>query len=344
MERKQRTRIFNIVTIVLILCGVVWILSIFWHPFCKAYTQNAQVRQDIVLVNSRVQGFCKEVRFDEFQYVHKGDTLMLIEDAEYRLQLAQAEAGYASACVAKGAMNTSIKTTRNNVSVSDAGMAELKVRLDNAEKEYNRYKKLLASESVTRQQFEGVETQYNALKAQYEVMQRQKQSTLLVADEQVQRLDQNQAAINVAEAQLDLARLNLSYTVILAPCDGYTTRKVINEGELIHPGQQLVGVVNDKESWVIANFRERQLKHVAEGSEVKVEVDALPGVMLTGVVQSVSNATGDQYSLVPQDNSTGNFVKVEQYIPVKITLPADKNDAADLARLKSGMNVTCRVK
>ena len=344
MERKKRTRVVNIITIALILCGIVWIVSIFWHPFSKAYTENAQIRQDIVLINSRVQGFCKEVRFDEFQYVHKGDTLMIIEDAEYRLQLAQAEASYASACVAKGAMNTSIKTTKNNISVNDAGLAELKVRLDNAEKEYNRYKKLLASESVTKQQFENVETQYEALKAKYEMMQRQKQSTQLVATEQTQRLDQNQAAINVAEAQLDLARLNLSYTVILAPCDGYTTRKTINEGELIYPGQHLVGVVNNETSWVVANFRERQLKHIAEGGEVKIKVDALPGVKLHGVIQSISNATGDQYSLVPQDNSIGNFVKVEQYIPVKIALPADKNNADDLRRLKSGMNVSCTVK
>ncbi|MBR1517363.1 MAG: HlyD family secretion protein [Bacteroidales bacterium] len=344
MKKGQTKRIANFTIISMIIIGMGWIISLFWHPGSRAYTTNAQVRQDIVHVRSRIQGFVKEVRFDEFEYVHKGDTLVLIDDAEYQLQLAQARANMESAQVGRTAQNTAVKSSKNNVSVSDAVMEEVKIEMAYAEKEYERYKKLLSSESVTKQQFDDVETRYKKLKAKYETLQRQQQTTRLNETEQTQRLGQSENAVSVAEAAYELARINLSYTIITAPCNGYTARKTLQAGVLVHQGEELVTIVNNAQSWVIANFRERQMKHITIGKKVKIKVDALPGVVLWGHVQSISNASGDQYSMVPQDNSTGNFVKVEQLIPVRISLTEDDNDPDVLKKLKSGMNVICHIK
>jgi membrane fusion protein (multidrug efflux system) len=289
-----------------------------------------------------VPGFIKKIYFDEYQTIRKGDTLAVIEDSEFRLRVAQAEADYQNALVGKTAMGTTISTTRNNLSVSDAGIEEISILLQNAEKDYLRYKKLLAEESVTQQQYDGVKTNYEAMKAKYVMLVRQKQSTALVKDEQTQRLNQNEAAIAVTLAALDLAKLNLSYTVIIAPCDGVTSRKTIQEGQVVQIGQTLLSVVDESEKWVIANYKETQTAHIAERMEVEMKIDAIPGVTYKGRVQSISMATGAQFAMVPQDNSAGNFVKVEQRVPVKIAF-SDENSEEVMQKLRAGLNVECKV-
>ena len=222
MNKRTRKIVFNVIVITLLVIGFVWVCSRFVHLGRVEYTDNAQVRQHIVPVNSRLQGFIKKIYFEEYAPVHKGDTLLLIEDAEFRLRLAQAEADYQNALAGRGAMGAAVSTAHNNLAVSDAGIEEAE--------DYERYKKLLSEEAVTQQQYDGVKTNYEALKAKYEMLVRQRRSASLVKDEQSQRLSQNEAAVAVAEAALDLAKLNLSYTVVLAPCDGVTSRKTIQEG------------------------------------------------------------------------------------------------------------------
>lgn len=139
-----------------------------------------------------------------------------------------------------------------------------------------------------------------------------------------------------------LARLNLSYTVIVATCDGVTGHKDIHEGQLVQPGQTMVDIVDNGDLWVIANYRERQLPNIHEGAEVTFTADAVPGVEYKGVVESISDATGAAFSIIPQDNATGNFVKVEQRVPVRIRLKG--NDSAQVKRLRAGFNVECKVK
>ena len=174
------------------------------------------------------------------------------------------------------------------------------------------------------------------------MLSRQKESVQSVGREQNTRLGQNEAGIKLAEAALELARLNLSYTVILAPCDGYMGRKEIQVGQLIQPGQTLVDIVDSEDKWIVANYKETQTANITEGCEVEIEVDAVPGHTFKGIVRSVSRATGSSFSLMPQDNSSGNFVKIEQRIPVRIDFAKD-NDAEAMARVKAGMNVECKV-
>jgi len=161
-------------------------------------------------------------------------------------------------------------------------------------------------------------------------------------DEQIQRLKQNEAAIAVTRAQLDLAKLNLSYTVVISPCDGYSSRKTVQEGELVMPGKNLLAVVNDEEKWIIANYRETQRKNIRIGSKVEIHIDAFPDYTFEGEVSTISNATGAQYSAVAPDNSAGNFVKVEQRIPVKI-LFTQNNDPELLSQLGAGLNAECKI-
>ena len=296
MNKRTRKIVFNLVVIILLMIGFVWVCSRFVHLGQVEYTDNAQVRQQIVPVNSRVQGFIQKIYFDEYEFVHKGDTLLLIEDTEFRLRVAQAEADYQNALAGRSAMGTAVSTAHNNLAVSDAGIDEV----------------------------------------------RQKRSVVLVKEEQTQRLNQNEAAVAVASAALDLAKLNLSYTVVLAPCDGVTSRKTIQEGQLIQPGQTLLSIVDEKEKWVIANYKETQTTRIVEGMRVDMKIDAIPDVVYKGCVQAISKATGAQFAVVPQDNSAGNFVKVEQRVPVKIVFSAD-NTPEDMNRLRAGLNVECEV-
>lgn len=343
MKRKTKKLIYNITVGLLVAAGIAWVCARFVHLGNVEFTDNAQVKQLIVPVNSRVQGFIREIHFREYQPVRKGDTLAIIEDTEFRFRVAQAEADYQNALSGKTVAASTIHTTQNNISVSDAGIREAKVRLDHAERDYNRYKNLLAQEAVTRQQYDAVQTEYEASKARYDLLVRQKESTALVKQEQTRRLEQTEAGIQLAEAALELARLNLSYTVIVAPCDGTTGRKEIQEGQLVQPGQTLVDVVDENDRWIVANYKETQTAHIREGLPVEIEVDAVPGILFEGEVKSISRATGSSFSLIPQDNSAGNFVKVEQRIPVRIEF-AGGNRPEDMKRLRAGMNVECVVK
>ncbi|MBM6864213.1 HlyD family secretion protein [Bacteroides caecigallinarum] len=339
---NRKKAIPNFFILIILVAGIAWVCGRFLRISSDEYTDNAQVKQHLTPVNTRVQGFIKKIYFEEYQKVKKGDTLVVIEDIEYRLKVAQAEADYHNALVGKNAMYTTINTTQNNILVTDAAIDEQRIRLENAETDYKRYQELVKEEAVTPQQFDRVRTDYAATKARYEQLIRQKQSTSLVKQEQTQRLEQNEAAIKLAEAALELAKLNLSYTVILATTDGVTGRKEIHEGELVQQGQTLVTLVDGTEKWVIANYKETQTTNMHIGQKVKINVDAIPGVRFEGKISSISDATGSAYSIIPQDNSAGNFVKVEQRIPIRIEFTS-ANKKKDLERLRAGMNVECTV-
>jgi membrane fusion protein (multidrug efflux system) len=332
----------NIGVLVLIALGLCWVGYRFMGFTSSTYTDNARTQCQIVPVISRVQGFIKEIRFDDYTEVKKGDTLVIIEDSEFRLRLAQAEADLSNVNSGKSVVSSSISTIQNNLSVSDASLAEVEALLKNAKRDYERYKALLAEDAVTQQQYDAVATNYEALKAKYETIKRQKQTTALTSVEQEHRLGQSDAGIEVAKAAVDLAKLNLSYTVITAPCDGYTSKKDIKIGQLIQPGQSLLTIVDEGDMWVIANYRETQTSRMKIGDKVKITVDAIPGENFEGQIVAISKATGAQYSVIPQDNATGNFVKVEQRVPVKIRFSKD-NDKDAMARLRAGLNVECKV-
>lgn len=338
-KRAKKILSYILTLIVIVLTGILVCTKLF-HFGNVEFTDNAQVQRQIVPVNSRVQGYIKEIRFKEYQQVKKGDTLVIINDADMRLRVAQANADYQNALAGRDVADRSVGVASANVAVSEALIAEARVLMDNAAVDLERYRKLLEKDAVTRQQYDGIETDYKAKKARYEMLKSQRSATSSVVAETRQRISQTDAGIELTKALLETAELNLSYTVITAPCDGYTSRKEIQVGQLIQPGQTLLDIVDANDVWVTANFKETQLKHIHDGSVVEIKVDAIPDKTFTGKVVSLSSATGAALSLMPQDNSAGNFVKVRQRIPVRIEL----TDGEDLSRLRAGMNVECEVK
>lgn len=326
----------NGVLLLAIAGGAGWTYDKFARYRNYEITNDAQVEEFINPINSRIGGYIRDIRFTEHQSVKKGDTLVVIDDRELKIAVAQAEAAFLEAQAGQGVTTSSINTVRNNTDVADANIEELKVRLLNAEQNYNRYVNLLKDESVSQQQFDLVKTDYDALKARYQAMKVQRQSTELATHEVRKRLSVNVAGIKRTAAALDMARLNLSYTVITAPYDGYVGRRLIQEGQLIQPGQSLVSIVRADQKWVTANYKETQTAHLHVGQPVSIRVDALEGKVLKGTVTAISQATGARYSAVPTDNSTGNFIKIQQRIPVRIDF--SENSPEDIARLRAGMN------
>ncbi len=340
MKHRTKKILSYIITLAVIIVAGLWVASKFIHFGNVEFTDNAQVQRQIVPVNSRVQGYIKEIRFKEYEPVKKGDTLVIIDDADMRLRVAQANADYQNAIAGRTVADRSVGVASANEAVSEASIAEAKVLMENAAVDLERYRKLLEKDAVTRQQYDGADTDYKAKKARYEMLARQRSATSSVVAETRQRIAQNDAGIELAKALLETAELNLSYTVITAPCDGYASRKEIQIGQLVQPGQTLLDIVDGSEVWITANYKETQLVHIRPGSEVEIKVDAIPDKTFTGKVVSLSTATGAALSLLPQDNSAGNFVKVRQRIPVRIEL----TDNADLNLLRAGMNVECEVK
>lgn len=332
----------NVVVLAIISVGLWWIATQFIKFNISTFTDNAQVRRQIVPVNARVQGYIKEIRFDEYTFVHEGDTLIIIDDSEYRLRLAQAKAELQNAVTGKSAMHTVISTTNNNIGVNEASITGTKVELENAARDLERYASLFKEKAVTQKQYDDAKTRYESMKAKYDMLCRQKQSTSLTKEEQQQRLGQQDAGIELAQAAVELASLNLSYTVITAPADGYTSRKSLQKGQLVQPGQTLLSIVDENDVWVVANYKETQTAKMKLGDKVRITVDALPDAVYIGRIEAISNATGAQYSIVPQDNATGNFVKVEQRLPVKIRFTAD-NTPESIQRLRAGLNVECEM-
>lgn len=340
--KKIKEYVYNTIVLVLIAIGAIIVILNFCHFGNVEYTDNARVRQHITPQNTRVQGFIKEVRFEEFQKVKRGDTLVVIEDAEFRLRLAQAEADLARAEEGTKATGSSIATTDASILVTNAGIEEARVNMENAKREDARFEALLKKDAVTQQQYDNVHTAYLSAKARYEQASHSRTTQTSVKNEQGHHLSASICSLRLAQAAVELAQLNLSYCYIIATCDGVVGTKDIEEGMLVQPGQTMVNIVNSNSLWVEANYKESQLPNIHEGSEVRIIADAVPGVVYTGHVERISNATGSAFSLLPIDNATGNFVKVEQRVTVRISL--EGNNADDLKKLHAGYNLECEVK
>ncbi len=337
-SNRVKTTVINLLVFAFAVGGFYWLVTNYFHLNEDNFTNSAQVEEFINPVNTRVAGYIKEIKYNEHQAVKKGDTLVILDEREIRTQLAQAEAAYQNALASRNVTSSAVNTVSNNVNVANANIAGAKARLWNAEQNLNRYRNLLASEAVTRQQFDQVKTEYDATRATYETLISQKNTASLATGETRSRLGVNDAEIKRTAAMLDMAKINLSYAVITAPYDGIMGRRLINEGKLVQPGQQLGTIVLNGQKWVTANFLESQMPGVKIGEKINITVDALGGKKLVGEVTAISAATGSKYSNVPVDNSTGNFVKVQQRIPVRIEF-TPKNKKEDLDQLRAGMNV-----
>lgn len=337
IRRRRRNVILNTVCLLIAVSGLVWTVNHFWRYINYEVTNDAFIDQYVVPINIRVAGYIEKVYFHEHQYVHKGDTLLVLDNREYAIKQKEAQAALLDAVGSRDVLNLGIQTSESHIAEQDANIAEARAKLWQAEQDYLRYERLLADESVPRQQYEQMKANYEAAKARYEALLRQKDAAQSQYAETSKRQVNMEAGILRAQAALDLADLNMSYTVVLAPYDGYMGRRTLEAGQYVAAGQTLSYLVRQTDKWVTANYRETQIANIYIGQEVRIKVDGVPGKVFLGHVTAISEATGSKYSLVPTDNSAGNFVKVQQRIPVRIDFDNVSDD--DMALLRAGMMV-----
>jgi membrane fusion protein, multidrug efflux system len=352
---KKTNKRFTIVLGLLILAGGSFGITKYVHSLHHEETEDAQIEASISPVIPHVGGYITEIRVADNQIVKKGDTLLMLDERDLQIKLEQAEAALAAAegnlSIAKASTSASqanVATSQANVSTADAQIEAAKINVWRATQDYNRYANLIKDHSITQQQYEQAQAQKQTAERQLQVLVEQKnaasrQATAAASQSNATSEQISVAAANIKQKQADVdnAKLNLSYAVVTAAEDGKVSKISIQPGQLVQPGQSLFSIVMNKPMWVVANFKETQLNKMKEGQEVEVSVDAFPGEALKAKLSSFSPATGARFALLPPDNASGNFVKVVQRVPVKIEFanPAD----AKVKQLRPGMNVSVDV-
>lgn len=336
----KKNLIGKIVAICLLIAGIIVIITMFCDNRYER-TDDAQVEQYISPVNVKVSGYIREIRFTEHQHVRKGDTLLIIDDREYTIALQQAEASLMDARSGRKVVGNTLNTASSSATVYDASIEEAELRVAKLQRDYDRYAKLLEKKASTPIIVDQYKTELDMAKARVCVLKRQREAAHSSVSEVSQRQENAEAAILRAEAAVNMARLSLSYTVVTAPADGCVGRRTIEEGQLVTPGQTITTLIPDTRKWVIANFKETQMSRIHTGQTVDISIDALPDKRFLGTVTAISSATGSKYSMIPTDNSAGNFVKIQQRIPVRIDFDKELS-AEDNRRMAAGM--MCEIK
>ncbi|SHJ38257.1 membrane fusion protein, multidrug efflux system [Hymenobacter daecheongensis DSM 21074] len=337
--RSRRPIIFVILALVLLVGGYYG-----WqrYQFGQTHeeTDDAQVEGDVYPVLPRVGGPVLEVKVQDNQPVKKGDVLVMLDPADQQQRvnaaeaaLAAAEANVVAARAAVGTAQATVGSAQSTIGVSDATRAKL-------QKDLKRSQFLRKEDIIPQSDLDAVQANLKATSAQRATAANQ----VNVARQQVAAAQQQiavaQAVVKQRQADLDNARLQLSYTTLVAPANGIVSKKNVQPGQVISPGQQLMGLVASDKTWIVANFKETQLATMKVGQPVTVEVDAYPNVEFEGRVESLSAATGARFALLPPDNASGNFVKVTQRVPVKIALTQPDPEHP----LRAGMSVVATVK
>ena len=339
-KQKVRQMIVSLIGVALILWGVVKVVLLFIDYSSNETSNDAQIEQYISPVNLRASGYIKKICFQEHQSVKKGDTLLILDDREYRIRVMEAEAALKDAMAGANVINATLNTTETSATVYDASIAEIEVRLQKLAKDRQRYQNLVERNAATPIQLEQIDTEYKATKKKLDAVLKQKKAALSGVNEVQTRKGNTEAAIERAQAALAMAKLNLSYCVVTAPCDGKLGRRALEEGQMVNAGQTVTNILPDTQKWVIANYKETQVENLHVGQTVRITVDAVSDKEFTGKITAISGATGSKYSLVPTDNSAGNFVKIQQRVPVRIDFT--NLSKADNERLAAGMMVVVK--
>jgi len=351
-EKKKTNKKFILIFGVLIVLGLTYGIFKYVHSLSHEGTDDAQIEKNMNPIIPRVTGYITKVYVKDNDFVKKGDTLFTIDDKDYIVRLADAQAALVAAEGNLAVSKADVGSAQANVSVSEANVQSAggnietaRIRLKLASSDFERYNNLYKNHSITKQQFEQAEASKLEAQSQLKILQDQQrasnfQKSVIQAKSNVSSKQTDVAAANItrAKAALDAANLNLSYTVVTASADGQVSKIAIQPGQLVQPGQSLFYIINSSDVWVIANFKETQLNKMVIGQKATLKIDAYPDTDFEGTITSFSPATGSRFSLLPPDNATGNFVKTIQRLPVKISLDKN-NDAEKMKLLRPGMNV-----
>jgi membrane fusion protein (multidrug efflux system) len=299
-------------------------------------TDNAQIETSIVPVLTRISGYVKVLDIKDFDSVTQNQVVAEIDDADLKMQLEEQQSDLQQANAdlanAKAQLANAILSLQSNKGAIDLK----KIRQQKSTNDLNRDQNLFKEQAITRKQVE--ETEFQLASANQELANAQ--TDLATAKNRIQVLNENLnralAIIEMKKTRIKETELKLSYTKISAPTTGKIGKKNISIGQFVQAGTPLFSIVNDSSYWIVANFKESQLAYLQEGRQVKVRVDAYPDLDVKGTIVSLSDATGAKFSLLPPDNSSGNFIKVTQRVPVKISI---ENQAAFKNKLRAGMSV-----
>ncbi len=354
-EPKKRNRGFIIVLVLLVVVGGAFGFTKYQHALHHEGTDDAQISANISPVIPRVSGYVQEVRVGDNQPVKKGDTLIVMDNRDLKIRLEQAEAALTTAQSNRTAAQATSSASNSGIATSKAAVAIINAQIDQAQinvtrttQDYNRYANLIKDHTITQQQFEQAQAAKETAEKQLVILQQQRaqaSTQVNVTSSQSgatsKQIGIADAVIKQRQADVDDAKLNLSYAVVVSPADGLVSKVNVQPGQYLTAGASLFSIVLKQNLWVVANFKETQLEKMKVGQEVDIDVDAFPGHDFKAKITSLSAATGASYALLPPDNASGNFVKVVQRVPVKIefTNPGDTM----IQRLRAGMNVDVEV-
>jgi len=338
-KKKKPGKLIIVVAVLIVILGI----GVFYWIRSRSYetTDNAQLDCNIVPIRSVVTAYIKTINFTDNAEVKKGQILFVFDTIEIKAKVDEAEAALEIAKAKLLSVQSKSSASKESATAGDLttesyeqNIVSAKANLEKAQSVFDRTSALLKIKAATQEQYETVETNLAVAKADYAkaVSARKSSSSTTMGLKLLAKSDESQ--INMAEAQVEqckadliLARQQLNYAVVRAPCNGIVSKRAVQDGQYISAGQSLCALVDNENIWVTANLKETQLRSIKIGQEVKIKVDAYPDIDLTGKIESFSGATGAKYSLLPPDNATGNFIKITQRIPVKISinkLPADK--------------------
>jgi membrane fusion protein, multidrug efflux system len=332
------------ILIFIVAVGIIIVVSTNWTRWEGGAgwqtTNDAYLQADLTPISAKVSGYVRELPIQDFEHVHKGQVLAQLVDDDYRAAAAQAEAGVATAIAQDLALKAQHSLQLANVEAAHAVVASTKASFEQSDRDLARQRRLLETGSSSTEASEKLTTTHSQLEAQL----KQTRAQALAAERQLAvleaQIEQSEATIAAQRAALDAAKLNVGYTTITATQDGVIGQRQVKPGQLVGTGSQITTLTPLPNVWIIANYKETQLTHMAVGQEAKITVDTFPGHTLHGHVLAFAPASGAVFALLPPDNATGNFTKIVQRIAVKIVI----DDADGLAdRLVPGMSVEAKV-
>jgi len=320
----QKKKIAGIVFATLLVAGAITIFFYLSYKATHISTDDAFVDGRAYTIAPKISGTIKAVHIVDNQMVRKGDLLLEIDPADYDAKMKEAASSADSEEAKVLEYQAKVKAARAHLELQEANLRQ-------AELDIRRAETLFGKDAISKERFEKTQTSYDVTRAELNAAREQlRQSESSIAAQS--------AVVLEKKAKLQSAKLNLGYTNIFAPADGFVTKRSAEKGNQVQPGQPLLAVVALDDIWVTANYKETQLKKIRPGQKVEIKVDTFSGVTFAGKVDSVMAGTGAVFSLFPPENATGNYVKVVQRIPVKIVLDKDRKDNLSQV-LRVGMSV-----
>lgn len=315
-----------------------------WYWWSEAQfietTDNAYVESDIASVSPKVQGYVSEVLVDDNQAVQAGQVLVVIDDFDFAAQVDRAVAVVDAHGAAIDGMENQIAFQKSLVVQASATIASADARVARTRQDFERAELLLKKDYVSKQKFDGAQAEMLEAAANLERAKAEAEAQRQQVGVFTSKRAELSARLAEAEAALELAEHDLDHTVIRAPVDGVVGSKGVRIGQFVRPGTQLLLLVPMDEIYITANFKETQIARMRAGQQVDLAFDAFPDHSVKGRIESFSPASGSEFSLLPPENATGNFTKVVQRVPVKISLPANNPLAG---YLRPGLSVLVSV-